>query len=63
MPGERIIFVDDDPRVLRGIERMMMFMDEEWEKEFLESGPETLEMLGKSPFDVVVSDMRMPGNG
>ena len=61
MARKRIIFVDDDPRILRGIERMMMFMDEEWEIGYVESGPEALENLARSPFDVVVSDMRMPG--
>ncbi|MDQ7087353.1 MAG: response regulator [Acidobacteriota bacterium] len=36
-------------------------MRDEWETAFAESGAEALEMLEKQPFDVIVSDMRMPG--
>jgi putative nucleotidyltransferase with HDIG domain len=32
-----------------------------WEMQFASSGPEALATLAKTPFDVVVSDMRMPG--
>ena len=58
---KRILFVDDDPLVLQGLQRMLRSMREEWEMEFVESGPIALEAMAKSPFDVVVSDMRMPG--
>jgi putative nucleotidyltransferase with HDIG domain len=36
-------------------------MRHEWEVEFAESGEEALNFMSKSSFDVVVSDMRMPG--
>lgn len=58
---KRILFVDDDPNVLQGLQRMLRSMRKEWSMEFATSGLEALEMLGESPFDVVVSDMRMPG--
>jgi len=33
----------------------------EWDMSFVESGQEALAVMAQSPFDVVVSDMRMPG--
>ena len=57
----RILFVDDEPNVLQGLKRMLRGMRNEWEMSFAESGPEALETMTKEHFDVVVSDMRMPG--
>jgi putative nucleotidyltransferase with HDIG domain len=56
----RILFVDDEPDVLSGIRRVLGTMQHEWATEFATSGKEALNLLSKSPFDVVVSDMRMP---
>jgi YesN/AraC family two-component response regulator len=36
-------------------------MRDEWEMEFAESGLEALELLTQTTFDVINSDMRMPG--
>jgi HD-like signal output (HDOD) protein len=57
---KRILFVDDDPLVLQGLQRMLRVMRNEWEMEFVESGAKALERLAQMPFDVVVADMRMP---
>ncbi|MTD28562.1 HDOD domain-containing protein [Erwinia sorbitola] len=56
----QVMFVDDESRVLSGIERALMIFDAEWECRFANSGHEALEMLNEVPADVVVSDMRMP---
>jgi len=56
----RVLFVDDEPKILAGLRRMLRKMRDEWEMEFVTSGREALEALEKQPFDVVVSDMRMP---
>lgn len=58
-----VLFVDDEPQVLRGLERMMDVADLEWEWEcdFASSGHEALEMLAEGQFEVIVTDMRMPG--
>ncbi|MDQ3818404.1 MAG: response regulator [Acidobacteriota bacterium] len=56
-----ILFVDDEPRVLEGLERMLHSMRHEWEMAFAEGGASALETLKAKPFDVVVTDMRMPG--
>lgn len=55
-----ILFVDDERNVLEGLRRMLRNMRHEWEMVFAESGQEALEILRGNPFDVVVSDMRMP---
>ncbi len=55
----RVLFVDDDPMVLQGLQRTFRAMRGEWDMAFANSGPKALELLAQEPFDVVVSDMRM----
>jgi HD-like signal output (HDOD) protein/ActR/RegA family two-component response regulator len=57
----RILFVDDEPRVLEGLQRMLRSMRHEWDMAFAGGAEEALGMLAAAPFDVVVTDMRMPG--
>ena len=57
----RILFVDDEPMVLRGLQRSLHGMRSIWEMAFVESGAAALEILSGNDFDAVVSDMRMPG--
>jgi HD-like signal output (HDOD) protein len=57
----RILFVDDEPNVLDAIRRTTYVMRSEWSMEFVSSGPQALEALTRTPADVVVADMRMPG--
>jgi len=56
-----ILFVDDEPNVLDGLRRMLRPMRAEWDMSFARSGHEALEVLAAKRFDVIVSDMRMPG--
>jgi HD-like signal output (HDOD) protein/CheY-like chemotaxis protein len=56
-----ILFVDDELNVLQGLQRMLRVMRHEWNMAFAQSGQEALDILSKESFDVVVSDMRMPG--
>jgi HD-like signal output (HDOD) protein len=58
---KRILFVDDEPNVLEGLRRMLRTQRGEWEMTFVESGSAALAELAREPYDVVVSDMRMPG--
>lgn len=58
---KKILFVDDEPKVLQGLRRMLHSMRHEWTMEFAVGGQEALEFLAKAPYDVVVTDMRMPG--
>jgi HD-like signal output (HDOD) protein len=61
MAHKRILFVDDDPLVLQGLRRMLYGQRNEWDMEFEESPLRVLERMAMTSFDVVVSDMRMPG--
>lgn len=56
----RVLFVDDDPSLLSGLRRMLRDRRGRWQMEFVESGDEALERMRQNPFDVVVTDMRMP---
>jgi len=58
---KRVLFVDDESLVLQGLQRMLRGMRSEWDMTFVEGGPQALEAMRKQPFDVVVTDMRMPG--
>ncbi len=60
-PIMRILFVDDEEMVLRMLRMAVTSMQGEWEASFANSGREALELLAKETFDMVVSDMRMPG--
>jgi CheY-like chemotaxis protein len=57
----RILFVDDEPNILQGLQRMLRGMRQEWDMAFASGGEEALDVMSKSGFDVVVTDMRMPG--
>ena len=57
----RIIFVDDEVNILDGLKRMLRPMREQWEMSFAPGADAALSMLAAAPFDVIVTDMRMPG--
>ncbi len=58
---KRILFVDDEPEILKGLQRMLRRMVNNWEMVFCGSGEEALSILDKEPFDVIVTDCRMKG--
>jgi HD-like signal output (HDOD) protein len=57
----RIVFVDDEVNILHAMQRAMRGMRNEWDMEFLSGAAAALASLAKTPADVVVTDMRMPG--
>jgi DNA-binding NtrC family response regulator len=57
----QVVFVDDESRVLAGIERTLVMRETDWACRFFTSGQAALDALETEPADVVVSDMRMPG--
>jgi len=57
----RILFVDDEPLLLSGLQRSLRPLRKEWNAAFAPGGEEALELLAREPFDVIVTDMRMPG--
>lgn len=56
-----VLFVDDEPLVLRALGRMVRPMQSDFEAHFADNGTEALDQLSTKPIDVLVSDMRMPG--
>jgi HD-like signal output (HDOD) protein len=58
---KRILFVDDEPNVLDSLRDAVRAYRREWCVAFAQSGAEALATLANETFDVVVSDMRMPG--
>lgn len=58
---KNVLFVDDEPLVLQGLQRLLRPMRNEWDMEFAESGAKALEHIRTGVCDVVVSDMMMPG--
>jgi len=61
LPKMKALFVDDEPRILSGLRRMLRPMRQEWEMLFAPSGRDALDLLAVEDCDVVISDMRMPG--
>ena len=56
-----LLFVDDEARVLQGLQRQLRFMREEWDMHFVEGGLQALAFMETKRVDIVVSDMMMPG--
>lgn len=58
---KRIMFVDDEPAILASLQNLLFRDRKRWDLVFASCGEQALAELRKAPFDVVVSDMRMPG--
>jgi HD-like signal output (HDOD) protein len=56
-----ILFVDDEPHILDGLQRMLRPYRQVWAMSFALGGEAALAHLATTPVDVVVTDMRMPG--
>lgn len=57
----RILFVDDEPNILDGLQRTLRAQRRVWNMTFVTSGHAALSAMEEEPFDVVVTDMKMPG--
>ncbi len=58
---KRIAFVDDDSSILDGMRRVLRPFKKEWDMHFFNSGADALEAFEEHEFDLIISDMRMPG--
>ncbi len=58
---KRVLIVDDDRNVLDGYRRLFRSQRDVWDVTFSNSGEAALELLRTQPFDVLVTDMQMPG--
>jgi CheY-like chemotaxis protein len=63
LPRLRVILVDDQPLILLALERMLRPMRKVWEVVATDSGRLAQERMEAAPFDVLVSDLNMPGYG
>jgi putative nucleotidyltransferase with HDIG domain len=57
---KRILFVDDEPQILQSLERTLRPYRKEIEVTFANGGEAAIELLTACPFDVLVTDIRMP---
>jgi putative nucleotidyltransferase with HDIG domain len=57
----RVLFVDDEPSVLAGLQRRLRKQRAKWDMEFVDGGEKALAVMAGAATDVIVSDMRMPG--
>jgi HD-like signal output (HDOD) protein len=55
-----LLFVDDEIRVLQGLQRQLRNMRNEWDMNFVDGARKALEFMESRPVDVLVSDMMMP---
>ena len=58
---KRILFVDDETRILDGLRDLLRRHRRKWDMVFASGGETALEEIERAHFDVIVSDMRMPG--
>ncbi len=58
---KKVMFVDDEPRILDGLQRMLRRRRDEWDMTFVGGAEAALEAMEREPVDVLVTDMRMPG--
>jgi HD-like signal output (HDOD) protein len=58
---KRILFVDDERMVLDGLRALLRPQRAEWDMVFVDGGIAALGELARGPFDVIVTDMKMPG--
>ena len=57
---QALLFVDDEPNILRGLQRSTRSMKDDWDMEFVNSGLDGIKKLKERIFDIVISDLRMP---
>jgi putative nucleotidyltransferase with HDIG domain len=60
MNKHKILFVDDDPLILKGLNRSLEEYTELWDVDFASSGKEAVEILSKTKVDAIITDMQMP---
>ena len=58
---KHILFVDEEPYLLKSLQRTLRKMRDEWSATYAESASEALEILSKEPIDVVVTETRLTG--
>jgi putative nucleotidyltransferase with HDIG domain len=57
----RILFVDDEPQALEALDDLLYKYQAKWEMVFVTSGASAVDQMNETPFDVIVTDVKMPG--
>ncbi len=57
---KRILFVDDERPLLEGLRTRLHRLSGKWQMGFVDTGALALEQMQAQPYDVIVTDMRMP---
>lgn len=55
-----VLFVDDEPRILKALQRNLRSMSGQWDMTFVSDPEDALATMARASVDVIVSDMRMP---
>ncbi|GBD97584.1 MAG TPA: response regulator [Nitrospirae bacterium] len=58
---KRILFVDDEPNVLEGLQRILRHHSDVWDMKFAQSVDEAIGILNENDIQAIVSDITMPG--
>ena len=61
MTSLHVLFVDDEQAILDGLRNSLRKERKRWDMTFALGGQQALEEMKKTPADVVITDMRMPG--
>lgn len=56
-----ILFVDDEKRVLAAVRRLLHLYRNRWEMDFVTDSREAAKRISKKHYDLVLSDLQMPG--
>ena len=57
---KRVLFVDDEGKALEDLKIMLQVQEFPWEAAYASSGKSALDLMAEKPFDVIISDIRMP---
>ena len=58
---KRILFVDDEPAILEGLQDLLHSLRHHWDMSFICGGEAAIATMCDTNYDAVVSDIRMPG--
>ena len=58
---KRVLFVDDERTALEALKLMLQAQEFPWEVAFASTEESALDLMTEKPFDVIISDIRMPG--
>ncbi len=43
--NRRVLFVDDEPRILQGLENLLFYYTDDWDMEFAPGGQQAIDLL------------------